>query len=165
MYAKLESERRNDMKRVKKTLLFVLVIMAGSVVLSCASSKGTSQDAIDSAFDKLYHAYYAGLILDGASAYTVKAGDTLAGITRNNWGGKNGFFFPVIMLASPDAVVADPDLIFPGMELTIPDLQKNLDDPKARQNIKDFLNEIATVYDKKGQNDVRDALKDLAKSL
>ena len=135
--------------------LAVLAAMAGGVLLSCASKKGTSQEEVDSSFDRIYSAHYSALILEGAETYTVKTGDYLAAITRSKWGGENGFYFPVIMLASPDAGVDDPDLITPGMELVIPSLQKNLDDPKARQNIKAFLNEIADVY----------ALVDLAKTL
>jgi hypothetical protein len=68
------------------------------------------------------------------------------------------------MLASRN-VISDPDLIEPGMNLTIPDLQKNLSDPGARAKIKDFLNEIAGVYDRKGKPAIRDDLRALARTL
>jgi hypothetical protein len=148
--------------------LAVLAAMAGGLLLSCASAKGTSQDTqdtIDSTFDKIYSAHYSGLILDGAETYTVKTGDYLAAITRSKWGGENGFYFPVIMMASPNAGVDDPDLITPGMELVIPNLQKNLDDPSARQHIKVFLDEIADVYGAKGQINIRNALENLSRTL
>jgi LysM repeat protein len=91
-------------------------------------------------------------------------GDTLSAISRNNYGGKNGYYFPLIMLASSD-VVLDPDLIEPGMKLTVPDLQKNLGDDYARGKLKNFLNEIAGIYNKKGRTETRDRLRDLASSL
>ena len=68
------------------------------------------------------------------------------------------------MLASKD-VVLDPDKIEPGMELTVPDLQKNLDSPKARANIKKYLGEIAKVEEDRGRSQDAEGLKDLADSL
>ncbi|MDR1900153.1 MAG: hypothetical protein LBQ55_09105 [Treponema sp.] len=114
--------------------------------------------------EQVYETYSGDLILEGAKPYTVGRADTLSKITRANYGGKNGYFFPIIMLASRETVT-DPDLIEPGMVLTVPDLQKNLDDPGARAKLKEFLNEIAGVYDRKGQADTRDQLRALAASL
>jgi hypothetical protein len=51
------------------------------------------------------------------------------------------------------------------MELTIPDLQRNLDDPTARRQIKAFLNAIADVYDKKDKPDMSRDLRQLANTL
>jgi hypothetical protein len=113
----------------------------------------------------VYEAHSGDLILDGAKSYAVIRTDTLSKIARANYGGKNGYFFPIILLASQNVGVVDPDLIRPGMMLTIPDLQKNLDDPGARQRIKDFLNEIADVYNRKGNAVTRDRLRSLAASL
>jgi hypothetical protein len=114
--------------------------------------------------EQVYEQHSGDLILEGAKSYTVARTDTLSKITRNNYGGRNGYYFPLIMLASQD-VVKDPDLIEPGMSLTIPDLQKNLDDPGARQKVKEFLNEIAGVYNTKGNPATRDRLRALAASL
>jgi nucleoid-associated protein YgaU len=114
--------------------------------------------------EEVYDRYEDRLILDGATTYTVKRGDQLSAITIAHWGYENGFFFPIIMMASND-VVADPDLIKPGMQLTVPDLQKNLTDPHARGMIKEFLIAIAGVYQIKEKNDIRDALTNLANSL
>jgi hypothetical protein len=114
--------------------------------------------------EQVYETYSGDLILEGAKPYTVSRADTLSRITRENYGGKNGYFFPIIMLASRETVT-DPDLIEPGMVLTVPDLQKNLDDPGARAKLKEFLNEIAGVYDRKGQAVTRDQLRALAASL
>jgi hypothetical protein len=104
------------------------------------------------------------LILEGARAYTVVRSDTLSRISRRHYGNDNGYFFPLIMLASR-GVVSDPDYIEPGMVLAIPDLQKNLNDPGARRKIKEFLNEIAAVYNRKGKAVTRDRLQALANSL
>jgi nucleoid-associated protein YgaU len=114
--------------------------------------------------EQVYETYSSDLILDGAKSYTVVQTDTLSKITRANYGGKNGYFFPIIMLASRETIT-DPDLLEPGMVLTIPDLQKNLDDPGARAKLKEFLNEIAGVYDRKNQPAIRDQLRALASSL
>jgi LysM repeat protein len=114
--------------------------------------------------EQVYEQHSGDLILEGAKSYTVVRTDTLSKITRNNYGGRNGYYFPLIMLASQD-VVKDPDLIRPGMRLTIPDLQKNLNDPGARQKVKEFLNEIAGVYNTKGRTVTRDQLRALAASL
>jgi hypothetical protein len=104
------------------------------------------------------------IILEGAKIYTVVRYDTLSKIAINNYGRVNGYYFPLIMLASGD-VVDDPDLIEPGTRLTIPDLQRNLSDPGARAKIKEFLNEIANVYDRKRIDRMRDDLRALANSL
>jgi hypothetical protein len=72
------------------------------------------------------------------------------------------------MLASRERV-RDPDLIIGGTVLIVPDLQRNLNDPGARQKIKDFLNEIADVYaarpGKKWSAQTRNRLRALASSL
>jgi hypothetical protein len=114
--------------------------------------------------EEVYEQHRGDLILEGAKTYTVMRTDTLSKITKKNYGSGNGYYFPLIMLASQD-VVRNPDLIAPGMKLTIPDLQKNLDDPGARQKIKEFLNEIAGLYDAKGKAVMRDRLRRLAVSL
>ncbi|MDR1420576.1 MAG: hypothetical protein LBI86_09400 [Treponema sp.] len=114
--------------------------------------------------ETVYEQHATDLILEGAKPYAVVRTDTLSRITRANYGASNGYFFPIIMLASRETVT-DPDLIKPGMDLTIPDLQRNLDDPGARQRIKEFLNEIADVYNRKGRAETRDRLRALASSL
>jgi hypothetical protein len=93
----------------------------------------------------VYEKYSGDIILDGATTYTVKKGDYLGRIARSQYGRQNGYFFPLIMLASRDQV-KDPDFIMAGDTLTIPDLRKNMDDPGARQKVKEFLTEIADVY-------------------
>ena len=109
----------------------------------------------------LYNKYANRLIMDGATDYEVVPGDTLTRISRTQYGAGNGYYFPLIMLASND-VVQDPDLIEPGMRLSIPDLQRNLDDSGARQAMKDFFAEIAEVYEQKSASEERTVLRNLA---
>jgi hypothetical protein len=114
--------------------------------------------------ETVYEQHATDLILEGATSYTVVRTDTLSKITRSSYGAGNGYFFPIIMLASRETVT-DPDLIEPGMNLVVPDLQRNLDDPGARERIREFLNEIADVYNRKGRAETRDRLRALASSL
>jgi len=91
------------------------------------------------------------LILDGAGTYTVVRGDTLSNISRRKY--QNGFYYPLIMMASPLAwsnlgLVQDQDLIEPGMDLTIPELQPNLNDARARASMRRFFLEIADITDR-----------------
>jgi nucleoid-associated protein YgaU len=169
---------------MKRTFSFFIVTAFVLVAFSCASTQPAPQPAPPPVpqpaptaepapqpaaprpvtVEQVYEQHSGDLILEGAKSYTVKRADTLSKITRNNYGGKNGYYFPLIMLASQN-VVKDPDLIIPGMKLTIPDLQKNLDDPGARQKIREVLNDIAGVYNTKGHIVTRDRLRTLAASL
>jgi hypothetical protein len=137
------------MKRVISVPVFLLLIF----LVSCASLseplQGESgEEDVNTAFERVYSSYRSALILDGAQTYTVVKGDFLAAITRKFYGSDNGYFFPLIMLASSE-VVLDPELLEPGMDLIIPDLTKNLEDPTARNKIKSFFLDISGVYEKK----------------
>jgi hypothetical protein len=154
---------------------FSLLILVLSFVfaLSCTSSQPASQPGASAEKPPLtqreiYEKYSDAIILEGAKTYTVVKGDSLAKITKNQYGSNNGYFFPLIMLASRETV-SDPDLLVPEMKLTIPDLQRNLNDPRARQKIKEFLDEIADVYkdtpEKGWGEENREHLRNLASSL
>jgi hypothetical protein len=153
---------------MKRILSVFSVLLIALFVSACATTQPTveeqEQEQVEDAFERVYNQYRSGLILDGAATYTVVRGDTLSAITRRNYGVDNGFFFPLIMLASSD-IVLDPDLIEPGMELTIPNLQINIDNPAARERIKSFLYDIAAVYEKKGKPETQSRLNLLADSL
>jgi hypothetical protein len=136
-------------------------LAAASLLGACKSAPANEQEDVNLSFETVYNKYESRLILDGATDYVVVSGDTLTRISRTNYGAGNGYYFPLIMLASTD-VVQDPDLIEPGMHLAIPDLQRNLDDPGARQAMKDFFNEIAEVYAQKSTGEERAVLKNLA---
>jgi len=109
---------------------------------------------VDQAVAQVQEAHRPYLDLTGAQTYIVVQGDTLSEIARRFFGGitnvgdagfRNGFYFPVIMIASV-AHIPDPDLIQPGTVLTIPDLRRNLDNPGARQAIIQSLFQIADIY-------------------
>jgi hypothetical protein len=166
---------------MKKILVFMFVA-AALIGLSCKSAPTVSgaviegevtQEKVNQALEQIYSAYYKKLDLSGAQSYTVERGDTLSQVTRNHYGnltdvGKagtsNGFYFPIIMLASGNRIV-DPELIEPGLKLTIPDLKKNLANSGARKAIKDCLKDVSYVYNKKGQSATEQGLIDLADSL
>jgi len=166
---------------MKKVLVFLFVAMA-LIGLSCQSGPTASgasidgdvtQEKVNQALEQIYDAYFAKLDLSGAQSYTVEKGDTLTQITRRFYGnladvGKagpsNGFYFPVIMLAS-NAAIVDPDLIEPGMKLTIIDLKKNLANPGARKAIKNCVKDVSYVYNRKGDSATQQGLETLANSL
>jgi hypothetical protein len=91
-----------------------------------------------------------GLVLSGASNYTVVKGDTLANITAAKYGGTNMYFFPLIRLANSGSV-SDPDLIEPGTNLVIPPLQANLNSKSASALIRAEMQRTASQYDRQGK--------------
>jgi hypothetical protein len=140
----------------------MLVLAVASLLGACKSAApAEEQEDVNLSFETVYNKYQNRLILDNAADYEVVPGDTLTRISRANYGPGNGYYFPLIMLASND-VVQDPDLIEPGMYLSIPDLQRNLDDSGARQAMKDFFIEITAVYEWKSANEERAVLRNLA---
>ncbi|MCL2479335.1 MAG: LysM peptidoglycan-binding domain-containing protein [Treponema sp.] len=158
---------------------FLVCIVAAFALISC-QTKGAviegdvTQDKVNNALEQIYDNYRGQLDMTGAQEYTVVKGDSLSQITRNyygslsnvgNAGPSNGFYFPVIMLASDNSGIVDPDLIEPGLVLKIIDLQKNLSNPSARKAIKDCLIDVAYVYNKKGATATEQGLINLANSL
>jgi hypothetical protein len=105
------------------------------------------------------------LVLDGAETYMVVRRDTLSQIAKVKYGANNGFYYPLIIMASRD-LVEDQDYIEPGMALTIPNLQANLNDDRARASMKSFFLEIADITDQQYKRP-RDAagLRKLANSF
>ena len=147
---------------------------SGSPTVSGARIDGAvTQDSVDAALTQIYNTYRSRLNMTGAQEYTVQRGDTLSEITRRFYGNlsgvgragtRNGLYFPILMMASNQAIV-DPDLIEPGMRLTIPDLQRNLGNADSRSAIKDCLNDVAYIYNRKGDAATERALASLANSL
>jgi hypothetical protein len=147
----------------KVPLVQLAVILEGDI----------SQEKINEALVQVYSTHRSGLDLDGAEEYIVRQGDTLSAIIRDKYGEltdvgdagvRNGFYFPLIMMAS-DQDIVDPDFIEPGMVLALPDLVKNLENPTARQAIKDTLEETAYIYNRKGDTNAENGLRTLAGSL
>ena len=133
-----------------------------------------TQEKINDALEQIYDAHRTNLDLSGAQDYTVVRGDTLSQITRRYYGSltdvgaagtTNGFYFPLIMLASIESGIVDPDLIEIGMRLKVPDLKKNLANPAARQAIIECLRDVAYVYNRKGKPEEEAGLLRLANSL
>jgi hypothetical protein len=156
--------------KAKNAIIISLVLMI--LLAACrttGSSTGTAAPESELTADQqeladLYDKYEGRLILDEAGSYVVQSGDTLSRIARGRYGEANGLYFPLIMLANE--IVTDPDVIEIGANLTIPDLQRNLDNSNARQALKDFLREIAGVYQRKGVfESTRRGLQQLADSL
>jgi hypothetical protein len=149
-----------------KSVLFILVVsLLSQLTMSCASTQLTQeQKDILLAFEDIYNAYKTDFILDDAQIYKVKEGDTLAAITRRIYGAGNGYYFPLIVLASSD-VILDPEFLEPGMELKIPSLQENLDDQDIRETLKYFLYDIADVYEKKEAIEIQEYKKQQAANL
>lgn len=135
---------------MKKIVLLLVSILL--LFVSCSSTpEQTSQqeqEKVDQAFEEVYNHFGQMLILDGAQEYRVRSGDTLSKIANKFYGQGNGYYFPLIMLASSETVL-DPDTILPGMVLTVPDLAKNLNDTSVHGNLKNFFTEIADVYKNK----------------
>ena len=128
---------------MKKILLVMALIPCIMMVMGCKSAP-TDKD-----YTKLYD-NNTGLILDNAKEYTVKHGDTLSEIARTEM--NNGFYYPVIMLASR-GVVVNPDKIEPGMKLTIPDIEKNKANDKAKKSMKNCLLGFANIEKNKKRPD------------
>ena len=163
---------------MKRITVALMVLLAGVMLFSCKTTTPTiegdvTQDKVNTALEQIYDTYRTKLDMTGAQSYTIVSGDTLSQITRKYYGDltgvgdagpNNGFYFPVIMMAS-DSKIVDPDQIEPGMNLKLPDLKRNLANPVSRKAIKDALNDVAYVYNKKGVAVTEDGLKKLANSL
>ena len=162
-----------------KKLIICLLIAAALTGISCKSytppviEGEVTQEKVNDALEMIYDNYRGKLDLTGAQSYTVARGDSLVQIAHRFFGSltdvgsagpQNGFYFPVIMLAS-DSHIVDPDLIEPGMQLTIIDLERNLNNRSSRQAIKDCLKDIAHIYNRKGNTGAEQGLLTLADSL
>jgi len=146
---------------MKKIALTAVLIISVMLIVSCngckkdsvekykdtVQNKNIEQLAVENseyAQEKIKDLYdvNSGLDYTGAVTYTVKKGDTLSKISWRVY--NDGFYYPVIMLASK-GVVVNPDKIEPGMELTIPDLEINKANVNCRKSIKNCLNGLADL--------------------
>lgn len=151
---------------MKKITLALLALITVIGLASCKST-GASQEKVNDSFYKVYHNYSSVVNLEGAKTYTVVSGDTLTAITKQFYGDKNGYYFPLIMIASNEKVL-DPDFIEPGMELTIPDFDKNIKDTEQAKLLKPYFKDIANVYKIKSTPsaaDIREKLLEISESL
>ena len=176
----LADTMKNQEKNMKK-IVYCIMIAAVLAGMSCKSTPTSpkiegevTQDKVNTALEQIYDNYRGKLDMTGAKDYTVVRGDSLSQITRTNYssltdvgtaGAGNGFYFPILMLASESSHIVDPDLIEPGLVLKIPDLKRNLANATARKAIKDCLIDVAYVYNRKGKPAEEEGLKRLANSL
>jgi hypothetical protein len=150
---------------MRKALFMFVVFQLSQSVMSCVSTDLTGeQKAVLLAFEEVYDSYKTDFILDDAQTYTVMEGDTLPAIIRRIYGAGNGYFFPLVVLASRD-IILNTDVLKPGMKLTIPNLNKNLSDPDTRQSLKYFLYDVADIYEKKEAAETQEYKKQLAVDL
>lgn len=147
---------------MKKITLVLLSLVAAFGMISCTSTSTMDDSAkkqaeINKSFDKVYNTYSGVLVLDGAETYEVQRGDTLTAITKKFYAGKdeNGYYFPLIMLASRD-VVSDPELIEPGMKLTIPNFDANINDKPVAKKLSPYFKDLAGVYQQKATRSAED---------
>ena len=169
---------------MKKTMQILALMMVVGFLLACRTQPEAAPEPqqpaptppppvvtgvvpttpVEEAFLDVYQRHISGLILDGATTHTVVSGEFLARIAHNIYGEGEGFFYPLIMLASHE-IVLDPDRILPGMVLTVPDLQLNLRDPSARANIRSFLLEFAIIEETRGRHDTAAGMREISARL
>ena len=150
---------------MKKIILTLFAAVLALGLVACKSAP-QSNDLSDS-FGKVYANYTDVLNLEGAETYEVKKGDTLTAITKSFYGEDNGYYFPLIMLASRE-VVQDPEFIEPGMQLTIPSLEANIGDAETAKKLSPYFKDIAGVYEKKTTKaapDIREHLTEISTDL
>ena len=150
---------------MKKIALSLIAAILAFGFVACKSTSAT-QD-LSGSFNKVYDNYLDVLDLTGADTYTVKQGDTLTSITKAAYGEDNGYYFPLIMLASKD-VVQDPEMIRPGMKLTIPSLERNINNAEKAKVLSPYFKDIAGVYKQKKTKaapDIREHLNEISAEL
>lgn len=138
----------------------LLALLAAASVFAMVSCKSANQEAVNSSFNKVYSAYVDAVILDGADSYVVQKGDTLTAITKKFYGDANGYYFPLIMLASHEKV-ADPEFIEPGMKLTIPQFEENINNKSISAKLSPYFKDIADVYKQKKSKAAKDIRQNL----
>lgn len=146
----------------------IISILAAALAFGFIACKSTNQvQDLSESFNKVYDNYLDVLDLTGADTYTVKEGDTLTSITKAVYGEDNGYYFPLIMLASKN-VVQDPELIRPGMKLTVPSLERNINNVEKAKILSPYFKDIAGVYKQKRTKaapDIREHLTDISTEL
>ncbi|MCR5189595.1 MAG: LysM peptidoglycan-binding domain-containing protein [Treponema sp.] len=146
----------------------IITILTAFLTFGFFACKTTNQvQDLSSTFNKVYDNYLDVLDLTDAGTYTVKENDTLTAIAKSNYGTDNGYYFPLIMLASRN-VVQDPEFISPGMELTIPSFEKNINNAEKAKVLSLYFKDISDVYKKKKTKaapDIREKLTAISNEL
>ena len=149
---------------MKKLSVIFMALIAALVLAGCKSTG--NQEAVNESFKKVYTTYSGIVNLDGAEDYTVAEGDTLTSIAKAKYGEDNGYYFPLIMVASKN--VSDPELITPGANLVIPSYDANINDKEQAAKLKPYFKDIANVYKQKktpGAADIREQVLLISEDL
>jgi len=112
-----------------------------------ATTPGTTYGGAAGTTAMVGNRHPSGIILDGATTYTVRRGDTLSSIARALY--RDGSLYPLIMMVNSQ--VTDPDQIQPDMRFTIPNLRANMDDRQARESINRYFLQIANIEEQRGR--------------
>ena len=147
---------------MKKFFLVTLPLISVMFFVGCATPGVAPSNPIEEALHEVYQRFRSDLILIGAATHTVASGETLVAIAHRHYA--DGFLYPLIMLAS-SAVVLDPDTIEPGMVLTIPDLERNMNNARARASIRDFLLEIADIEENRTRAATAAGIRERARAM
>lgn len=162
-----EAEPQQEQEPVAQTVVEETKPVQEAVTQVVEETIPQEQEKVEEILEEVFQNHRQTLVLEGAKEYKVQYGDTLSKIANKFYGKGNGYYFPIIMLASADTV-QDPDTIEPGMVLTIPDLNKNLKETSVHPKLKEFFTEIADVYKNKktaSAPTIRRELQKIAQSL
>ena len=162
-----EAEPQQEQEPVAQTVVEETKPVQEAVTQVVEETIPQEQEKVEEILEEVFQNHRQTLVLEGAKEYKVQYGDTLSKIANKFYGKGNGYYFPIIMLASADTV-QDPDTIEPGMVLTIPDLNKNLKETAVQPKLKAFFTEIADVYKTKktaSAATIRRELQKIAQSI
>ena len=120
--------------------------------IASGNASGTTSDT---ASGNIINRHQSGIILDGATTYTVRRGDTLNGIARRVY--RDGSLYPLIDMVSDG--IDNPDKILPGLLLTIPDVSVNMNDPVAKAAIDRHFLQIAQFEEQRGRRKTAEMIR------
>jgi hypothetical protein len=146
---------------MKKVFCGLLIVLISFVVVACGGTPAPAPAPVADVPPPPPPPPRGGIILDGASNYTVVKGDTLSNIAAGKYGESNRYFFPLIQLGSAE-VVRNPDVLEVGDKLVIPELQRNLNDKDASALLRTALLTTASQYEKQSKPNAASILKNLA---
>jgi len=123
--------------------------------IASGAESGTTSDPSVSIINR----HQSGIILDGATTYTVLRRDTLSGIAKKVY--KDGSLYPLISMVSEG--ITNPDYILPGTRLTIPVVSVNMNDPEAKAAIDRYFLQIAQYEAQRGRRGTAEMIRNHTK--
>jgi nucleoid-associated protein YgaU len=120
-------------------------------------------DKTDTAATFAIAAHYPDIVIqfEYSKTHEVRWGDTLSKLAKQYYGSENGYYFPLIQLAS-QGKITNPDRIISGDVLIIPDIDRNRKNGANNARVKQFLNEVASYYRQKGDRSTERGLREAA---